>query len=198
MSTDTQAPATDTTNAAATTEVTTPAAVTPSPATEVKPQTQDPVIPEKYELKLEEGSKLDPSYVEKFSAFAKEKKMTQEQAQEFLAREHTAVQSYYDQQLQNFEKTKEAWKQQTISDPEIGGEKFNENVELAHRALKQFGSENFIKEIDATGYGNHPELVRVFARIGKMMSESKMVIPGTQSGGTREMSDVFYGGNKQN
>ncbi len=197
MSTDTTVPATDTPNA-----------VTPDTSAEIKVQASEtvvsqpsatnpppiPVVPEKYDLKLEEGSLLDPSHVEQFESFAKEKKMTQEQAQEFLQREHKAIQSFYESQQQKFEQTKEAWKQQTISDPEIGGEKFNENIELAHRALKQFGSETFMQAIESTGYGNHPEMVRVFARIGKMMAESKIVTPGTQTGGpSKNMADIFYG-----
>lgn len=148
----------------------------------------------KYDLKLAEGAMLDQAYVEQFSQFAKENKLTQEMAQGFLNREQNLLNSYVQKQQQEFEATQKAWVAEIEKDPEIGGEKLKENVELAHRALKQFGSEKFLSELEQTGYGNHPELVRVFAKIGQLIKEDKMVSPNANSGGTRTLEDVFYGG----
>lgn len=189
------------------TEITTPAVtptetqpvVTETVADPSKTQTPEPtkvetpVIPEKYDLKLSDGSQLDSAYLEKFSSFAKEKKLTQEQAQEFLGREEMALKSYADKQAQEFEQLKTQWVSDVKNDPEIGGEAFTKNVELAHRALEKFGTQKFIEELNQTGYGNHPELVRIFSRIGKLISEDKMVSPGSVSGGTKTYEDIFYG-----
>lgn len=147
----------------------------------------------KYDLKLAEGAMLDQAYVEQFSQFAKENKLTQEMAQGFLNREQNLLNSYVQKQQQEFEATQKAWVAEIEKDPEIGGEKLKENVELAHRALKQFGSEKFLSELEQTGYGNHPELVRVFAKIGQLLKEDKMVSPNAQSGGVKTLEDIFYG-----
>ncbi len=165
-------------------------------AEQVAPDTtpQAPAVPEKYDLKLDDGSLLDAAYVEQFSQFAKEKKLTQDQAQEFLQREAQALNSFVQKQQQEFEKVQAEWVNQIKNDSEIGGEKFNQSIELAHRALKQFASDSFLKELETTGYGNHPELVRVFAKIGNMIKEDKMISPSA-AGGTRSIEEIFYGKN---
>lgn len=157
----------------------------------------EPVVPEKYELKLQEESLIDQSYLESFEAYAKEKKLSQDQAQELLQREETARKSYYDSQIQKWEQVKEQWKQQTIADPEIGGEKFAENAELAKRTLEKFSTPQFVSALDSSGYGNHPELVRVFARIGQAMREAKIIGGNVNTGGQKSIEDIFYG-SKQN
>jgi hypothetical protein len=165
-------------------------------AEQVAPETtpQAPAVPEKYDFKLDDGSLLDAAYVEQFSQFAKEKKLTQDQAQEFLQREAQALNTFVAKQQQEFEKVQAEWVNQIKNDSEIGGEKFNQSIELAHRALKQFASDSFLKELETTGYGNHPELVRVFAKIGNMIKEDKMISPSA-AGGTRSIEEIFYGKN---
>ncbi len=165
-------------------------------AEKVAPETttQAPAVPEKYDFKLDDGSLLDAAYVEQFSQFAKDKKLTQDQAQEFLQREAQALNSFVQKQQQEFEKVQAEWVNQIKNDSEIGGEKFNQSIELAHRALKQFASDSFLKELETTGYGNHPELVRVFAKIGNMIKEDKMISPSA-AGGTRSIEEIFYGKN---
>src|SRR5688572_20896218 len=58
------------------------------------PKEQKPVVPEKYDLKLPEGSLLEAAQMEKISAYAKEKGLSNEQAQELLERENDAVSGY--------------------------------------------------------------------------------------------------------
>lgn len=161
--------------------------------TEEQQPTQEVVVPEKYDLKLDDGAVLDSAYLEQFSQFAKEKKFTQEQAQEFLSRENALLSGFVQKQQQEFEAMQKAWVDEVKKDSEIGGEKFNESVELAHRALKQFGSEKFLNELESTGYGNHPELVRVFAKIGQLLKDDKMVSPNSNNGGTKSLEEIFYG-----
>ena len=155
------------------------------------------VVPEKYDLKLQEESLIDSAYLEQFQAYAKEKKLTQDQAQELLQREEIARKSYYDSQIQKWEQVKEQWKTQTMSDPEIGGEKFAENAELAKRTLEKFSTPQFISALDSSGYGNHPELVRVFARIGQAMKDASIIGGNVNTGGNKSLEDIFYGGKQK-
>jgi hypothetical protein len=54
---------------------------------EAKP-TEAKVVPEKYDLKLPEASLLDASHVEKLTAFAKERGLSNDEAQALLEREN--------------------------------------------------------------------------------------------------------------
>ena len=139
--------------------------------------------PTAYELKLPEGSLLDESAVERTVSYAKERGLTNEQAQAILEREHGAVASYVEAQTKALQTKATAWVAEIKADKEIGGEKFNENVELAKRVIQKHAPENLKKVLNETGLGNHPDLVRMLVSIAKGGAEDKMVIPGAQPAG---------------
>lgn len=163
--------------------------VKPEAKPEEKPQVENkeakPAVPEKYDLKLAEDSVLDSSVVEKVAALAKERGLSNDDAQKFLEQEEANVAEF-------IEKRKTDWAAEIQGDKEIGGEAFKENVELAHRVIKRYGTESLTKELNRSGYGNHPELVRLLSRIGKSMSEDQLVLPGAQAGGKKNIEDIFY------
>ena len=137
--------------------------------------------PEKYELKLPEGSLLDPSTIEKISAYAKEKGLSNEAAQEVLERENAAVTLHHEAQMKQVEDIRNGWVKDAEVDTEIGGAAFKENAELAKRVVDRFGSEEFKKALNETGFGNHPEVLRTFVRIGKMMADDQLIHPKSQA-----------------
>lgn len=146
-----------------------------------------------YDLKLPEGSKMDPARVEAIKSWAKDKKIAPDAAQDVLNREHEAVSTYEANQLAEYEKAKETWLSDLKADKELGGENLTRKVELAKRVLKKFGSEGFAEMLDKTGYGNHPELVRVFARIGEKMGEDNIVRQSSSPGNVVDARELFYG-----
>lgn len=173
-----------------------------APETTQKPETdqqtpkttpeQKPVVPAKYELKLPEGSPMDPARLEKIAAYAKERGFSQEQAQELLTREHDAVAQYVEGQNKGLKAKQETWTKTAAEDPEIGGEAFVQNAELAKRVLNRFGSESLIKALDDSQLGNHPELVRTFVRIGKLMSNDQLEVTAVGGDSPKALEDIFY------
>lgn len=157
------------------------------------PPPEKPVVPEKYELKKPDGSLLGDKAVETISSYAKEKGLSNEQAQSLLERESSAVKSFFEEQQTKHNQQVDAWVGEVKADKEIGGEGYKQNVELASRVIKRFGSESLVKQLNETGFGNHPELVRVFARIGKSMTSDQLVVGGGTPAPKREMADRFYG-----
>lgn len=152
------------------------------------------VKPTEVELKLPEGTLLKPETVEQIKSLAKEKNLSSEVAQELLNREHLALDSFHKQQVDLVEKTKQVWAEESKKDAEIGGDNFGRNLELAKRALEKFATPKFIEEIDSSGYGNHPELIRIFSRIGKMIANDSLVMANSHGvGNAKSLEDVFYG-----
>ena len=163
---------------------------------DVRTKLTPPALPDKYELKLPDNSLLDPSTIERISTYAKEKGLSNEAAQEVLNRENAAVTAYHEAQNQQVTEIRNAWVKEAEADKEIGGDKFKENLSLAKRVVDRFGSEAFKTALNETGFGNHPEVIRTFARIGLLMADDKLVTSGQSSGGTKTMEETFYG--KQN
>lgn len=181
-----------------------PAAKPPDPAAPDPGKQPDPkdankgtdgvarVVPEKYDLKLPDGSQLDAKAIEAVSAFAKEKKLTQDEAQAVLERESATLASYVDSQKEQLAQKQKEWVETIKSDKELGGEGMNKTIEMAKRVVDRYGSDSLKKALNDSGLGNHPELVRFVSRIGKAMSEDQLVLPGTQATGKKSLEDVFY------
>jgi hypothetical protein len=155
--------------------------------------------PKEYTLTLPENSPLDDSAVERIAAKAKERGLTPEQAQELLNHESDAVSGYAQAQSEAFKQAVESWKATIENDKELGGADYAKNAELAKRVVDRFATEDFKKALNETGFGNHPELFRVFFKIGKAMAEDQLVMPGAQQAPKqRSVEDLLYGNNNNN
>lgn len=169
-----------------------PAAVTTATEKVDPPAAPTKVVPEKYEIKLPEGSPLDQSAIDRISADAKAKGLSNDEAQSELNRESASAASYLSTLSQKSKEIQGQWVQTAQKDPEIGGANFQVSVEHAQRALNQYGSESLKQELNKTGFGNHPELIRVFARIGKAMADDTAVRGGLTPNFSKNRLDILY------
>lgn len=176
-----------------------PEAKTETAITETKVD-EKPVIPEKYDFKLPEGSQLKPDVLEKIASIAKERGFTNEQAQALVdPKLQSVISEVVTAKLQEETKHKAMteWVNEAKNDKEIGGDAFGKSIESAKRVVQRFGTDQFRKALNETGLGNHPELVRVFARIGKAMEPHELIKPGSQPGITKKsMEETLYGDGK--
>ncbi len=156
-----------------------------------EPEAKPALVPDKYELKLPEGSQLDAKAIERISAVAKTQKLSNDAAQALLESEDAGIAAYAESQKQQVAEKTKAWVTEIQNDKELGGDAFSHNAELASRVLNRYASESFREILSQTGLGNHPELVRIFTRIGKAMSEDQLILPGSQ-GGSVPIEDIFY------
>ena len=154
--------------------------------------------PDSFELKLPEGSKLSKADADEIAAFAKEQGLSQEQAQKQLERESKLAAGFEVKSLEQLKEATGQWLEAVKTDKEIGGEGFQKNAELAKRVVTRFGTPEFKAELERTGLGNHPELVRVFVRIGQSMSDDQFVQPGSQTTTQKQsLASKFYGDEKK-
>ncbi len=164
------------------------------------PKVEKPVVPEKYDLKLSDGSYLDPAALPKIEAYAKKYGLSQEAAQELVASEEADKSAFYEAQKAGFETRKANWIKEGESDKEIGGANYREAVAEAHNVLKKFASEAHYQTLIESGLGNNPEFIRTFYRIAKagIMNDKFVQSKGTPEVARKSNADVFYGSeNKQ-
>lgn len=155
-----------------------------------------PVVPEKYDLKLPEGSKLEASFVDQLSAFAKEQGLNQAQAQKLLEREHASRLAFESSHKEAQDKALADYRAGLLTtlekDPEIGGAKLAENAEYAKRFVAQFGSEQLKKDLNESGLGNHPELIRMLAKAGKQFMAEDRAVHGNPVTPIRSREERFF------
>jgi len=155
---------------------------------------EDPKITEEGDIKLEiaKDSSLEESDISDIIQFAKDNELSQEQAQAFLEREDSILKGMADYQQSELEKQSTEWLNSAKTDEEIGGKNFDGNVEAAYQALEEFGNDEFRQLLDQTQLGNHPEVIRAFAKIGKMIQDDNFVKPGQEPVKEPSLVDIFY------
>lgn len=150
------------------------------------------IVPEKYDLKLSEKSPLSDEHLQQVAEYAKEKGLSQEQAQELLAREEKSVGSYIQEIHKQHGERVDGWIDAVKADKEIGGDNFKESVHYSNQFVKKFASPELINELRVSGFGNHPEVVRMFARAGRAMANDKLVTKGVETKPVKSTAEVFY------
>lgn len=170
-----------------------PAATTaaaPSPA-EDKPA-DAPAVPESYaDFAAPEGLAMDSALSDNLKAFAKEKGLSQEDAQKLADMGFSAVQKTQDAFKEQMEQINAKWIADTRADKEFGGDKLQENLAVAKRALDTFGSAELSKLLHESGLGNHPEIIRYNFRVAQAISEDRLV-PGGLKPAAGKTAQGFY------
>ena len=89
------------------------------------------------------------------------------------------------------------------ADPDFAGgdqARFDAQLKVAQAAVEHYGGAEFKKFLNETGMGNHPDLIRAFAKIGRNPEMRGKVVgdtgrPAAGSGGTfDDRAKRFYGG----
>ncbi|MTC64186.1 peptidase [Providencia alcalifaciens] len=149
--------------------------------------------PEKYEFTVGEGQELDKEAVAAFEPIARELGLSNEQAQKIVdVYGSTIMPQLVKQQADEWQKQVTGWAETVNADKEGLGS--TESIGNAQKALDQFGSPELKSYLVETGLGNHPELVRVFSKIGKAMSEDGFVSGSSEN--ARSAADVLFGDSK--
>jgi hypothetical protein len=152
----------------------------------------EPSVPEKYELTAPEGTELDSKAVELFEPVARELGLSNDQAQKLAGLWPQLQEQMQNRQAESWGQQVEQWAADTKADKEIGGDKLTVSVGHAQKALDTFASKEFREFLDSTGLGNHPEMVRAFAKVGKLMSEDSFVTGQGNGSPKNDLVEAFY------
>lgn len=156
------------------------------PPAEEKPKVEG--APEKYEFKAPDGQNYDPKVLTAFGEAAKAANLTQDAAQQLIESMAPALAA---RQLEEVAAVQKGWLEASSSDKEFGGEKLKQNLGIARKALDTFGTPELKTLLDETGFGNHPEVLRMLYRAGNAISEDT-VVTGNPSDKTESGARSFY------
>lgn len=141
--------------------------------------------PEYQPFTLPEGMTLDAEMATSLTNLAKDCRLTQAQAQQFADLGGQLAHQWANQLQQAQQATSADWRNAAEQDNEYGGAKFQENLSVANRALARFGTPPLMQFLEASGLGNHPELIRLLYRTGKAISVDTPVGSDAGSGSPR-------------
>lgn len=178
--------------ATATTAAADPASGNPATAGAAKPaEPQAPVkqAPEAYSLTLPEGSQMDDAGLKAFSEIARKADLSNDSAQLFLSELAPVMAQRFQDQAAAIQ---QQWADAAKADKEFGGDKFGENLATAQKAIDKFGTPELTQFLIDTGLGKHPELIRAFVKVGRVVSEDSLVTGnGSQTTGKSVAERMF-------
>lgn len=145
------------------------------PEKEEKKSSEPDVV--EYTLSLPEGSFQTEADLERTTEIAKKWGLSNEAAQAVISRVDEVVARQHEQA----QAEASSWATQVKKDPELGGEKYNEVKQIAKRGATRFASEKLVALMNETRLGNHPEVVRLFYKIGLEFKDDTIVMPEARS-----------------
>ena len=159
-----------------------------------QPQGQQPAVepaaeglpqgaPENYEFELPEGYELNQEVSEEFTAYARELNLPQDKAQAAVSMGVKLLENAQAKQAEAYAQQISAWRNEVTNDKEIGGPALAENLSYAAKVLDTYAPD-LRAVLDETGLGNHPAFVKAFVKIGKAISEDRLVGGAQQAPGS--------------
>ena len=128
------------------------------------------------------------STLQAFETTAKELGLPQAQAQVLIDKMAPAMKA---QGEAAFETAKADMLAAAKADPEIGGDKFDDSVATAKLAISAYFAPAFVKFLNDSGLGNHPEMIRGLAKAGVPLRQDGHV-PGGRNPVGEISAKSFY------
>ena len=154
-----------------------------APKTDETPKAEEPkadepeMRAEDYVLDpLPEGMTRDDPMLAKFLEGAARGRMDGESVKAIVAEMAPMIREQMDAPARLWVEMNAAWKNEIMSDAEIGGEKFaTHTLPTIQSALEQFGDPKIFEALHVTGAGNHPAIVRTLYKLASQVTEAKTV-----------------------
>ena len=125
---------------------------------------------------LPEGMTRDDPMLTKFLEGAARGRMDGESVKAIVAEMAPMIREQMDAPARLWVEMNAAWKNEIMSDAEIGGEKFaTHTLPTIQSALEQFGDPKIFEALHVTGAGNHPAIVRTLYKLASQVTEAKTV-----------------------
>jgi len=130
-------------------------------------------VPEdgKYDLKMPEGIPFDEEMAKALAPDFKELGLSNAQAQKLVDKYIEVQSKRMSEQSEKWGETINSWIDEAKTDKEIGGDKWDATVSQGRRAVEQFGTPALREYLNASGGGNHPEMIRFMAKVGALLKE---------------------------
>lgn len=154
-----------------------------------------PGAPARYELAME-GVNLDPAMLTAAEPVLRELGLSNEHANKLVPVAAKLVSKTQESTMQAMidagAKQKKAWLTAYNSDPEIGGAGRAVTQQLAEKGMTALGfkaGHPFRQILTDSGFGNHPDMIRTFRRLGQLTGAG----PAARAGNAPDTDGRWYG-----
>lgn len=142
-------------------------------------------------LALPEGSLLNDSDLEALLAEAKDRGLSQAEAEASLKQKADFANSIAERAQEAFAQQAADWRKELENDPELGRANLPKTNAAIERVMREFAPPELVEALNDSGYGNFPPLVKMIAAIGARMAEDSTG-QGDQAPATKSPGEDFY------
>ena len=115
----------------------------------------------------------DEGFLDNYKQFSHEIGLSQDQAENILG----LYNNIQEEEAQDFEQSiKDLEVQSTIELQREWGKNYDGNLDYARRAYAQFGTPELTEIMDGSGFGNHPEVIKAFSKVGQLLGEEALAV----------------------
>ena len=148
--------------------------------------------PETYEFKLKDGTVIDGAAAEAFIPVLKELGVSQDGAAKLFGLYVNELDRQDGELTDVFKQQRTEWANSSKTDNEFGGDKFDDSLVIAQKAIAKFGSDDFKTLLEETGLGNHPEVIRAFWKIGTLISEDQTLLANRGAHDEKDVAALMF------
>lgn len=137
-----------------------------------------------------EAIQVDDEVLGKFKDLAKELGLKSEGAQKIFDLQAELAKK----QAEGYEAEQKAWQKELKDDPDYGQDNYEKTVTSAKKAMNAFTTPELRQLLDNSGFGDHPEVVKFAANVGRAMGEADFIDgKHTLSNDDKRSADVLFG-----
>lgn len=118
-------------------------------------------------LTFKDSENIDQDLLKEATEIFGEFNLSVEQAQKLIGLQE----KFIEKNSARYYETVDGWIKEAKKDPEYGGKDFDKNMAAVNKAFKAYGSDALGKFLDDYRFGDHPEVIRMFYRIGLTVKE---------------------------
>ena len=154
------------------------------------------------EFALPDGMSVDGEMLAAFTPIAQELGLTQDQAQRLVDMYAERIGAAGDSQHTAWVDMQAQWQDEVRGDAEIGGGKLDESLALARHAVIELGRDAgggrgdganaLLQALEDSGLGNHPAVIRAFARAGRLLADDNIILPTSETVQPKTRAEILY------
>lgn len=152
------------------------------------------------DVKLPEGMELNKEITSKFNDLAGKLNLSQDKANEFMAlavEQTKQTQTKLEQAfVQANEQRLQGYFENLKKDPELGGANYDNVMQTAKIAYDKLPNQEARAIMQEYGLDGHPDIVRMFYKLGKLMQDDVINEGNTPAGIKKTPEQILYGSNK--
>ena len=144
------------------------------------------------DFNVPDGMQVDKDALADFLPLAQEEKLSQEQAQKYIDVFAKGAERAAKEQANAWAGLKKTWVAEAKADKEIGGDRFDESARLGNLAVKKLGTPELGRALETTGLGDHPEMIRFFARVGKIVTDDNFNFGSVSGEQPKSRAEIMF------